>query len=182
MSQPMHASPSQPLTSTAICDAFATGSPLAREGIAALLDGLAKDDGGALGRWTEWLDAWAPGVLAKLPRLLTRPAAFYNVGLEGQAAPLLLAMQTYYALLVGLFLERLDDAGLTHAEPQSGSATGPFAWWTSARTPALPRFVGRLRDAVGRYDLAGDRDDGECDLFKRLYQDLFPRPLRRQLG
>ena len=25
-------------------------------------------------------------------------------------------------------------------------------------------------------------DDGDCDLFKLLYQDLFPRPLRRQLG
>ena len=25
-------------------------------------------------------------------------------------------------------------------------------------------------------------DDGECDLFKPLYQSLFPRPLRRQLG
>ena len=62
----------------------------------------------------------------------------------------------------------------------------PFSWYRAAPSPAVQRLIERLDDALAGYQpgrVAGvRRTDGGCDLFKPLYQDLFPRPLRRQLG
>ena len=44
------------------------------------------------------------------------------------------------------------------------------------------RLVDRLRETLVGYRMVPPADDGDCDLFKPLYQDLFPRPLRHQLG
>ncbi|MEN6459212.1 MAG: N-6 DNA methylase [Thermoguttaceae bacterium] len=68
-------------------------------------------------------------------------------------------------------------------ESVRGSPRDPFLWWTASQSPLLRCFVDKLAAAIARYGGRPDGGaDGDCDLFKPLYQDLFPRPLRRQLG
>ena len=86
----------------------------------------------------------------------------------------LLALQTYYALLVTLVAHRFAHGRIDELLPDS-----PFSWY----------FVGGI-GADRTTDRASDRGladyrlpeptsmaDGDCDLFKPLYQDLFPRSL-----
>ena len=95
----------------------------------------------------------------------------------GDDAALLFALQTYYAMLVKLLAERFGLGRLDEGLPNN-----PFSWCDSARSKAVDRLADRLRKTLAGYRMAPPADDGECDLFKPLYQNLFPRPLRHQLG
>ena len=63
-----------------------------------------------------------------------------------------------------------------------GCPNSPFSWCDSARSKAVDRLADRLRKTLAGYRLAPPADNGDCDLFKPLYQNLFPRALRHQLG
>ena len=80
-------------------------------------------------------------------------------------------------MLVKLVAERFGLGRLDEGLPNN-----PFSWCDSARSKAVNGLADRLREALAGYRLAPLTDDGECDLFKPLYQNLFPRPVRHQLG
>ena len=123
---------------------------------------------------------WAGRAIDKLPQHLARLAGRYGIAADAaNAARLLFAMQTYYALLVNQLAERFG-----HGRVDGSLPGNPFSWCDSAQSKPVERLVERMAEAVSRYRIAArsPADDGECDLFKPLYQSLFPRPLRRQLG
>ena len=93
-----------------------------------------------------------------------------------QTAALLFAVQTYYAAVVELVVERFASRAAGELLPE-----GPFAWWNSTDDRTLRLSLDRLRDEVARLGL-DNSIHGPCDWFRPLYQELFPRRLRRRLG
>jgi hypothetical protein len=168
----------KPLTPQNLLNDFGARAVITRDGVQTLLDALDVDDGSSLERWKLCFGRWAGQALAKLPRHLARLATRYGVSNDvGHATALLLALQTYYALVVKLLAERFRPGGIDDGLPDN-----PFAWCESSSSMAVGRLVEQLRETLVGYRMAAPADDGDCDLFKPLYQDLFPRPLRHQLG
>lgn len=160
------ASSEKPLSAIGLVRQFGAGSAMACEGIASVLGACSP-----AARRAENDLAWE-----RLPRLLARPAARYGVSDDpAAAAALLVALRAYYALLVKQFLQRLV--------PDSNAEESLFPL-PPRKSAAIARFQDRLATAVAAYDLSKPPEglDGHCDVFKPLYHDLFPRPLRRQLG
>ena len=92
---------------------------------------------------------------------------------------LLFALQTYYALVVNLVANRVVGGHGNDLLPDS-----PFAWHHTAATDAVGRLANHLTETLAGYQLVppASATDDDCDLFKPLYQDIFPRPLRHALG
>ena len=168
------------LTPENILGDFNAHAALTRQGVRILHEALGVEGLEALDCWKRYFGKWAGRTLDKLPRHLARLADRYGVstGSDG-AEKMLFAMQTYYALLVKLLAERFGPAGVVDAMPDC-----PFRWCGSAKSAAVNDLVVRMQDAMARYRIASScsESEGDCDLFKPLYQNLFPRPLRRQLG
>ena len=123
---------------------------------------------------------WAGRAIDKLPQHLARLAKRYGVAADaGDATRLLFALQTYYAVLVNSLAERF-----AHGRVDGSLPGNPFSWPDRVRSKSVGRLIERMTQLCAGYRLAETwpADDGDCDLFKPLYQDLFPRPLRRQLG
>jgi len=185
----------RPLTPQNLLLDFGGKAAVTRDGVRTLFDALEADQSAALTRWTAMFGRWAGRAIDKLPQPLARLAGRYGIATDAaNAARLLFAMQTYYALLVNVLAERFG-----HGRVDGSLPGNPFSWCDSERSKPVGRLVERLADACTHYQIAGDcpnfrlsengtvpfstvNDDGECDLFKQLYQSLFPRPLRRQLG
>ena len=160
-----------------LVETFGVRSPMARESVPALFRALTGDDRDAWTRWLAWFEHWSARGVAKLPRHLARTARRWDVAIDDQtASALLCSMQTYYALVVRLAAERFGG-WVDEALPEN-----PFSWRHSPQSLAVAEIVERLREAVGNRHASPPNDDGDCDLFKPLYQDLFPRPLRHELG
>ena len=99
--------------------------------------------------------------------------------LVARTEALLLALQTYYALLVTLVARRHGQGRIDKLLPDN-----PFSWYASTGSERVDRLIERLTDALADYQPSRppSTDDSDGDLFKPLYQDLFPRSLRHQLG
>lgn len=97
--------------------------------------------------------------------------------LGGDDARRLFALQTYYATLVKLLAERFGYDNVD--DLPSGN---PFAWCMSDGSKTVGHWIDQLRETIAGYRLTPAATDGECDLFKPLYQNLFPRTLRHRLG
>ncbi len=184
-----------PLTSKNILRDFGDRSAVARECVSALFGALGADDAGAVAPWSAWFGRWAGRALDKIPLPLARLGARY--GVADDPTRLLFALQSYYALLVRLLAERFSHGQGRIDDSLPGN---PFDWCKSARSRAVGHAVERLTVACEGYSLgdcpdfwlgkngtvplgtAAMNDDGECDLFKPLYQNLFPRALRHLLG
>ena len=173
---------------------FGGRAAVSRQAVRTLFDALGNDDSPAIARWMPFFGRWAGRAIDKLPQHLARLAARYGVAADaGNSARLLFALQTYYALLVKLLARQFGHGAIDDSLPGN-----PFSWCDSAGSPAVGQLVERLTEVCSRYQIGdcpncrlsengtvpfdAQRIDGECDLFKPLYQDLFPRPLRRQLG
>ncbi len=110
---------------------------------------------------------------------LVKLAGRYGIKTTTQDADsVLLALQTYYALVVSLVASQVVGDGNIDLLPGN-----PFFWHSTSSSKAVHSFISRLTDAVAEIDpVALSPDDEACDLFKGLYQDLFPRTLRHELG
>ncbi len=183
----------RPLTPQNLLLDFGGKAAVTRGGVRTLFE-ASDEDPAALTRWMTLFGRWAGRAIDKLPQHLARLAGRYDIETDAiNAARLLLAMQTYYALLVNQLAERFG-----HGRVDGSLPGNPFSWCDSVRSKPVERLRERIADTCSHYQTAGDcpnfrlgengtvpldaRDDGQCDLFKLLYQDLFPRPLRRQLG
>jgi hypothetical protein len=168
------------LTPQRLLHDFGSRAKLTRNAVRALFDALGDVDSPALEHWLPLFGRWAGRAVDRLPQHLTRLATRYGIAPDAGNSPrLLFALQTYYALLVRLLAQRFAGQSVDGSLP-----INPFRWCDSANSPAVVHTVQQLKDACTRYQTVASplSDTCECDLFKPLYQDLFPRPLRRQLG
>ena len=170
----------QPLTPNGLRRDFGAGAAVTRDGVRALHDALESASPATFDAWRSHFGNWAGGALDRVPRHLAKLAGRYGVSTAtNDSASLLLAMQTYYALLVTLVASRLLGGNRGEILPES-----PFTWYAGVASEAVQRLVDRVTEALANYEDPGPTSsaDGGCDLFKPLYEDLFPRPLRQQLG
>ena len=98
-------------------------------------------------------------------------------------AEIILAVQTYYALLVKLLVRRITSsfADLKIVDPP---APDPFSWYTAAPSASLEQVTRRLAAGLARYDVGtvSQQACGSRDVLKTLYEELFPKRLRHALG
>lgn len=159
---------------------FGGNASVSGDAVRTLFDALGGDDSPALVRWMPFFGRWAGRAIDRLPRHLSRLAGRHGLVADADnSARLLCALQSYYALLVKLLTRQLTRRTIDDSLPGN-----PFSWCDTANSIAVARLVERLTEACARYGRVPTlpADDCECDLFKQLYQDIFPRPLRRQLG
>ena len=170
----------KPLTAAALCHDFGGRVAVAREGVRILHDALIRLCPSALTHWKTLFGKWAGRALDKIPAVLAQLARRHGiVATAGAAEAPLLALQTYYALLVTLVAQRFAHGCIDELLPDN-----PFAWHGSIRSAPVERLVDRMREMLAEYRLPEylSLADGDCDLFKPLYQAIFPRALRHQLG
>ncbi len=168
------------LTPNVLARDFGAKSEIARKGVQLLCEALKSATPEAITVWRSYFSKWAGLAAERVPKHLAKLARGYGLsGSEaGSSDELLFALQTYYALLVESLVCRFinkDDALLP------GS---PFSWYAENSTRPIRQFVEHLRSQLAGYrvEMFCSEADGGCDWFKRLYQDLFPRPLRHALG
>jgi hypothetical protein len=155
---------------------FGARAAVTREGVRTLFEAIPADGHAAWERWqsqsAHWAGRHASGPAGPLARLVAR----YGIRADaGDGTAVLFALQSYYALLVRLVAERFGQGRL-----DAGLPNCPFAWCDSAEV--IRPLTDRLRETLAGYRIAPAADDGGCDLFKPLYQDLFPRAVRHRLG
>jgi hypothetical protein len=168
------------LTPQRLLHDFGGRSAHSRQAVRAMFDALGDADRPAVERWMPHFGRWAGRAIDRLPRHLARLAGRYRIAADADnSVRLLFALQTYYALLVRRLAERFGHQSVDASLPGN-----PFCWCDSARSPAAVDAVHDLTETCGRYQSIASplADDCECDLFKPLYQDIFPRALRHQLG
>jgi hypothetical protein len=179
---PAHPGPAtqRRLTPSVLRHDFGARAAVAHEIVQALHAAIVSSQQAALAEWKTLFGKWAGRTIDKLPRELAKLTRRYGIGPVAAApeAPLF-ALQTYYALLVTLIARRFAEGRVDDLLPES-----PFSWCLTAHSEPIGRLIVRLTDAIRAYqspNLASLADD-DCDLFKPLYQDIFPRSLRHQLG
>jgi SAM-dependent methyltransferase len=168
----------EPLTPQNLRRSFGPGAMIARQAVAALHAALADVSPAALVRWRAFFGRWAGRAANKVPRHLARLAARYGVDSSPAGFErLLLALQTYYAVIVDLVADRLLGSHGDNLLPDS-----PFSWYSASA--AVERLANRLRQTMASRPVVpwGPTAESGCDWFKPLYEDLFPRALRHQLG
>ena len=172
--------PRQSLTPNGLARDFGTKSEIAREGVRILCEALESAPPEAMAVWRSFFSKWAGLAADRVPKHLAKLARGYGISnseTDG-SDKLLFALQTYYALLVEAAVGRLMN---NEGELLPGS---PFSWYAANSTQPIHQFVERLGNQLAGYriETSYSEADGGCDWFKRLYQDLFPRPLRHALG
>jgi hypothetical protein len=166
----------EPLTPENLRRDFGARAAVTYDGVRVLHEALVGVPSAVVARWRGLFGKWAGRALGKVPRHLGKLASRYGIGpCPAGSDTLLFALQTYYALLVSLVAGRLLGSRGDDLLPDN-----PFSWCSTA----VPRLADRLADAlacrpIAAATVAGDTD---CDWFKPLYEDLFPRALRHQLG
>ncbi|MCX7427082.1 MAG: N-6 DNA methylase [Planctomycetia bacterium] len=101
-------------------------------------------------------------------------------------APLVLALETYYTVLVKLLVaeatpRRPAAAGWAETLLRTRNADDPFAWYTEAWSAEIAEAIRDIAGKVARYASVPPSSPG-ADVFGRLYQHLFPQGLRHGLG
>lgn len=156
---------------------FGPASPLARQWITALLahfDRLSSDVRARL--FDQWIAAQSLTFVLARPRSLVGLASLNRaIGLSpvNDLRPILLATQCYYGAVIEAFVGQLCPAGSTDV---SDDALSQLAVGLGAMGPALAeqwRWLGLKHSAPAL---------PSCDLFRPLYERLFPRPLRHAMG
>ena len=122
----MGSSPSHPrptagklLSPASLCRDFGARATVTRDAVKTLHDAIVSTQQSALAHWKTFFGKWARRSLDKTRRELAKLAPRYGIAAEAAAreAPLL-ALQTYYALLVTLSPGGLDAAGSTTSCPR----------------------------------------------------------------
>jgi len=168
------------LTPNSLARDFGAKSEIARKGMQLLCEALKSVSSEAIAVWRSYFSKWAGLAADRVPRHLAKLARWYGVSTSETdgSDKLLFALQTYYALLVESVVCRFIN---NDSELLPGS---PFSWYADNSTQPIHQFVERLVNQLAGYriETSYSEADGGCDWFKRLYQDLFPRPLRHALG
>jgi SAM-dependent methyltransferase len=182
---------------------FGRGSPMAGRAIgtlyAALNACLSDSVEEALASWSRAAACSGAAAGDRTAAVWSQLAACYGLAGEGLCPErLLFVLQTYYALVVRVllagFLSSLEGqpAWTAPSGPSRDSALrrlferleGRASAAGSAASDPPAAVLADLVDRLGGYgrEIAHIEADGPRDLFKPLYQDLFPRRLRHALG
>ena len=173
----------RPLLSEALAADFAAGTDLTRRGVSTLCRAIVATRPPEFGGWMT-LFGKACGLSVKEPRQ-SISKTIELLRLEATTTPdvLLFALHTYYAIiidaLVGRFVE-LEGVDLL--------ADGPLGWFRRERHGTVRELVAEVTNLFEGYDVdslpasSAEGDLAGGDLLKDLYQRLFPRPLRHELG
>jgi hypothetical protein len=171
------------LTPHDILREFGSRAAVCHAAVQTLFDALGGDDAPALAGWMPFFGRWAGRAIDKLPKHLTRLATRHGIAADAaDSARLLCALQSYYTLVVKLVAKQFSPHAI------DSLPGNPFSWCESSASPPVRRLVEQLGDGFNCRLSENDPvpftapSTDECDLFKQLYQDIFPRPLRRQLG
>jgi len=149
---------------------FGVASKPARRAVPILYEALADATSEAAERWNKYFGHWADRAAARIAPPLVQLARRFGLAADGlQSDRLLFALQTYYAMIVQRTADRLLDNRHGDLLPE-----GPFSWCS--------RPILRWTEALDNACPATDADESGCDLFKPLYENLFPRALRHALG
>ncbi len=169
----------EPLTPQSVRRDFGARAVVTREAVRVLHEALGGVSPAVLARWRGLFGKWAGRAVEKVPRHLAKLANRYDLSPSTPGSDrLLFALQTYYALLVSVVAGRFLGNDGDELLPDN-----PFSWCLAAPSAAIGRLTDRLVEALAcRPILASAVAEGDCDLFKSLYEDLFPRALRHQLG
>ncbi|MDY0167020.1 MAG: N-6 DNA methylase [Thermoguttaceae bacterium] len=159
---------------------FGARSALAAESLRGLCAAIARDEPGAFSAWRDVAARLYGGALDALSGHLEGLSNRAGIGPYGLSPDrVLFALQTYYALVVrGVSTELCgEDAARTLDEPV-------FGWADACDAPEAAKVVERVSAAARecRADAEAALAGHACDLFKPLYQSVFPRALRHALG
>ncbi len=164
---------------------FGARSALAGESLRALRAVLARRESSQFDAWRNVAGRLYGGALDTLGSCLKRPLKQACVG-ENALSPdrVLFALQSYYALIVRRVTARL--CGEVAAEALDDSV---FSWMHASTSSEAAAVIERVSVAVAGCCKPECCKNGEpasampaCDLFKPLYESVFPRPLRHALG
>jgi hypothetical protein len=186
-----------PLSPNLLAQHFGAKSEPARRGIPLLYGTLLADPAPEL---RHLIHRWKTAVASAGGHDPDRPtpgidqmAEAYGIPTQGlQPAELLLAAQTYFALvverLVGRIVPRYARKRTGVSRPDLSWSNSrhpdPFTWYDMARSEPIEAFLREAMVSIGRFDLPlhEDRPPEARDLFGALYQNLLPQRLRHGLG
>ena len=178
----------RPLLSETLAADFAAGTDVTRRGVGTLCQATVAARPPEFGRWTT-LFGKACGLSVGEPRR-SISKTIELLRLEATTTPdvLLFALHTYYAIIIDALVGRFAEL-----EGVDLLADGPLGWFRRERHGTVRELVDEVTNLFEGYDVdslpgcsaGGDPTDGDPaggDLLKDLYQQLFPRPLRNELG
>jgi SAM-dependent methyltransferase len=164
------------LTAENLARDFGFGSPLTRTCLGELYRAILSERGKAA--YADWLELFSR-LWASAEKRLIAPldSLKRKIGIEanGPTLPVLFALQTHYALLIRLLVERFGLRGSEILER-------PFDWCFEAERPELRRAIDRAAEKMNEYEFELSPDSGASDLLKHLHHSLFPRAIRHPLG
>jgi SAM-dependent methyltransferase len=92
--------------------------------------------------------------------------------------PFLFALQTYYALLLGLLVKRFENLR------RYDILDPPFSWFLESECSRVRSMIDRIDSKMADYDFQSfsSCEHGATDLLKNLHHSLFSRAIRHHLG
>ena len=165
---------------------FGSKSQLARRGVCALYDAIVSADepvaAASLEQWKTLFGLASGCDLARPSARIGKLARRYGISTDGlQPDAMLFALHTYYSLPVKILLrgEAFGEHGAYELLRDD-----PFCWPTLARSTSVQRLIRQLADRAEPHQAAmlSQRHLRWSDPLGRLYQELFPRSLRHELG
>jgi len=162
------------LTATQLAHDFGSQGEIGPRAVRALYEALPERREVGAERWNAWLGG-AGSASARIARLAKRR---YCVAIEPECGERFLgALCAYYATMIRLIGNRF---GVREVDADND----PFGWPAIAAPRAIAHVVDWLSATLDQYEFNGasEASDGEGDLFKPLYQELFPREFRHAWG
>jgi len=167
----------KPFTPEDLVADFGATAPFVRAGIRSLYEALVENGKYALSA--------APNVSAdgtrSVPATAAKLAGHYGMrGEEIRPPELLFAVKSYFAI----FLEQLARRLCPNASVADVLSDDTFTWYASVRSAPIEELVQNLTARLDDYDphSISPAGGGGRDLLKPLYQQLFPKSVRHDLG
>lgn len=162
---------------------FGPAGDLPRQAVQGLLAAVRAGDREVCCALADWRRQAADGRgdLARDTAGIAALAESYGLAARGRdPAELLFAVESYYALLVGLLVQHLA----ANAASWETTREDPLCWCLRAASGRVLETVDRLAERVASCERSALRAGCErgCDFFQDLYQAVFPRRFRHAAG
>ncbi|NUQ62264.1 MAG: N-6 DNA methylase [Pirellulales bacterium] len=141
-----------------------------------------------LEHWKQLVDHACGRDVGRPSTAVGRMAEAYGLEASARPAELLFAVHSYYGLIVRLLLRQVVGARSVAprgATCRTGELVGErelFDWPLYVGRESVENLVDQIAAGLARYAVPAGPASPAIDLFKPLYQDLVPRPVRHDLG
>lgn len=159
---------------------FGAKGSVARPAVQAMYEVLCTERPAALEVWKATFGKVCGYDIEQPTKPLVRLAEHYRLSPKTlRPEALLFALHTYYAAVVQRLVGRFRQ--LRHIDLLNGD---PLGWFAESRSETICKPTRHIEDVLTEYDAdsLGPAAGESGDLLKRLYEGLFPRPLRHSLG